>query len=525
MTSRTDDLHNVDIPPPARKPTRRLTLIWVVPLIALLIGVVLAAQAILAQGPEITLTFTQAEGLEVNKTRIKYKDVDLGIVKSISLSDDHRLVIVTARLDKQAESLMVDGSRFWVVRPRVAAGNISGLGTLLSGAYIAVDPGTSTEKRREFRGLDEVPLVTSDTPGKPFLLVAQDLGSLDISSPVYFRRIQVGRVVSYAMREDGKGVDVRVFIDAPYDKFVVAGSRFWHASGIDFSFDANGASLNTQSLVSLALGGVAFSTPETALNGEEVQAAAPHYTLYRNQAAAQHTPEAVIEKFVLHFRESVRGLTVGAPIDFRGITVGEVTHIDFAQDQKTTDFAIAVDIDLYPQRLTRRGKGGKPGRPTPKVTHQALDQMVAKGLRAQLQTGNLLTGQRFIGLDFFPNASNGQINWQAAIPELPTQPGVLDSLQQQLEKTVKVLQSTLVSADKLLVRVDGELVPELSRTLQDARKTLDKANQVLADDSPLQGRVDDTLREVSLAARSVRHLADLLERQPEALLMGKKDQK
>ncbi len=255
MTSRTDDLLNVDIPPPARKPARRLTWIWVVPLIALLIGVLLAAQAILAQGPEITLTFAQAEGLEVNKTRIKYKDVDLGIVKSISLSDDHRSVLVKAQIDKQAESLMVDDSRFWVVRPRVAAGTVSGLGTLLSGAYIAVDPGTSSDKRREFRGLDEVPLVTSDTPGKPFLLVARDLGSLDISSPVYFRRIQVGRVVSYAMREDGKGVDVRVFIDAPYDKFVVAGSRFWHASGIDFSFDANGASLNTQSLVSLALGG------------------------------------------------------------------------------------------------------------------------------------------------------------------------------------------------------------------------------------------------------------------------------
>jgi len=525
VTSRTDDLPNVDVPPPGRKPARRLTLIWVVPLIALLIGVVLAAQAILAQGPEITLNFAQAEGLEVNKTRIKYKDVDLGVVKSISLSDDHRSVVVTARLDKQAESLMVDDSRFWVVRPRVAAGTISGLGTLLSGAYIAVDPGKSTEQRREFRGLDEVPLVTSDTPGQPFLLVAQDLGSLDISSPVYFRRIQVGRVVSYAMREDGKGVDVRVFIDAPYDKFVVAATRFWHASGIDFSVDANGATLNTQSLVSLALGGVAFSTPETALNGEEAPAAAPRYTLYRNQAAADHMPETVIEKFVLHFRESVRGLTVGAPIDFRGITVGEVTHIDFARDQKSTDFAVAVDIDLYPQRFTRGAKGGKPGRTTPKITHQALDQMVAKGLRAQLQTGNLISGQRFIGLEFFPNASNRQINWQAATPELPTQPGVLDSLQQQLEKTVKVLQDTLGSADKLLVRVDSEMVPELTRTMQDARQTLDKANQMLAEDSPLQSRVGDTLREVSLAARSVRHLADLLERQPEALLMGKKDQK
>jgi paraquat-inducible protein B len=221
----------------------------------------------------------------------------------------------------------------------------------------------------------------------------------------------------------------------------------------------------------------------------------------------------------------VRGLTVGAPIDFRGITVGEVTHIDFARDQKSTDFAVAVDIDLYPQRFTRRGKGDKPGRTTPKITHQALDQMVAKGLRAQLQTGNLISGQRFIGLEFFANASAGQINWQAATPELPTQPGVLDSLQQQLEKTVKVLQDTLGSADKLMVRVDSEMVPELTRTMQDARQTLDKANQMLAEDSPLQSRVGDTLREVSLAARSVRHLADLLERQPEALLMGKKDQK
>lgn len=523
MTVKPDDLTAVNIPEPSRKPPRRLTLIWVVPLIALAIGVFLAAQAILAQGPEITLNFTQAEGLEINKTRIKYKNVDLGIVKSISLSTDHRSVSVTAQMDKQAESLLVADSRFWVVRPRVAAGTVSGLGTLLSGAYIAVDPGKSAESQREFRGLDEVPLVTSDTPGQPFLLEADDLGSLDIGSPVYYRRIQAGRVVSYAMRDDGKGVDVRVFIDAPYDNFVVAASRFWHASGIDFAVNANGATLNTQSLVSLALGGIAFSTPETALDDQEQAAAS--YTLYRNQAAAQRMPESVVEKFVLHFRESVRGLTVGAPIDFRGITVGEVAHVDFAPDQKNTDFAVAVDIDLYPQRFTRRAKGGKSARATPKITHEALDQMVAKGFRAQLQTGNLLSGQRYIALDFFANANAGKINWQAPTPEMPTQPGTLDSLQTQLEKTIKILQDTLASADKLLVRVDQQLVPELSGTLRDARQTLDKANRMLAEDSPLQSRVGDTLREVSLAARSVRNLTDLLERQPEALLTGKKDQK
>lgn len=523
MTSRPDDLPDVNIPLPARKPARRLTLIWVVPLIALLIGVVLAAQAILAQGPEITLSFTQAEGLEVNKTRIKYKDVDLGMVKSISLSADHRSVSVTARIDKQAASLLVKDSRFWVIRPRIAAGTVSGLGTLLSGAYIAVDPGKSEESRRDFVGLDEVPLVTSDTQGQSFLLTAEDLGSLDIGSPVYYRRIQVGRVVSYAMREDGKGVDVHIFVDAPHDKFVLAASHFWHASGIDFAVNANGATLNTQSLISLALGGIAFSTPETAL--DDKGAPAVSYTLYRNQAAAQRMPESLVERYVLHFRESVRGLTVGAPIDFRGITVGEVARVDFALDQKSTDFAVAVEINLYPERFTRRAKDGKRGLATSKITHQTLDQMVARGFRAQLQAANLISGQRYISLDFFSNTRPGKIDWQQAMPELPIQPGTLDSLQGQLEKTVKILQDTLSSADKLIVHIDQALVPELGRTLSDARQTLDKANQMLAEDSPLQARVGDTLREVSLAARSVRHLADLLERQPEALLTGKKDGK
>ena len=252
-----------DLTSPVDKGRRkRLSVIWIVPLLAVLVGIGLAVQAIRARGPEVTLQFTTAEGLEVGKTRVKFKDVVIGTVSEIALSEDRKSVRVVVQMDKQAEGLVVEDTRFWVVRPRVAASGVSGLATLLSGVYIAIDPGKQEQERREFVGLEVPPQVTSDTPGRQFLLKADDLGSLDVGVPVYYRRIQVGRVAGYAMQPDGKGVDVQIFVDAPYDSFVTADSRFWHASGIDVALSSEGVKLDVQSLASLVAGGIAFATPE-----------------------------------------------------------------------------------------------------------------------------------------------------------------------------------------------------------------------------------------------------------------------
>lgn len=533
---RKPSVTNSDPPVPDTLPTgklpgrrRRIPVIWIVPLLAILVGIGLVVQAIRAQGPEITLKFASAEGMEAGKTRVKFKDVPIGTVTSIALSPDRNAVQVGVQMGKQTEGLLVDDSRFWVVRPRIAAGGVSGLATVLSGAYIAIDPGQSSTARHQFVGLEVPPQVTSSSPGRSYQLQADDLGSLDVGAPIYFRRIQVGRVIGYQMREDGKGVDVRVFVDAPYDRFVNQDSRFWHASGIDVSLGADGVKIDFQSLVSLAMGGVAFSSPD-GIDDELPRPANSDasFVLHPDRATAERIPETRVEKYVLVFRESIRGLEVGAPVDFRGLLAGEVSRIDLNFDREKTDFSMLVEIKLYPDRFARRSKTGA-GQVSDKMSRETLDRMVAKGFRGQLRTGNLLSGQRYIALDFFPNSAKAKVEWNRRVPVLPVQAGTLDSLQDRLLLVVDSLADTLRQVDQLLLRLDQQVAPELIATLGEARKTLagaermlGSADRVLAVDSPLQLEMRDTLHEVAQAATAIRNLADVLERRPEALLTGRK---
>ncbi len=353
QTSATISLPSPTVGAPSL-PRRVISPIWIVPAIAVLVAIGLAANAILMRGPEIAIRFSSAEGLEANKTKVKYKDVAIGTVTDIALGDDRRSVTVKVAMDKQAEPLLAEDSRFWVVRPRVGAGGVSGLTTLLSGAYIGVDPGKSPGERRSFDGLDAPPLVVSDMPGRQFRLAAEDLGSIDVGVPVYFRRVPVGRVVGYSMRPDGKRVDVRIFVDAPYDRFVTPNSRFWHASGIDVSMDSEGMKLDMQSLISLAVGGIAFTNVGDAGNDEAAEAPAEtEFSLFTDRTAALRVPDTLVQKYVLVFDESVRGLAVGSTVDFRGLPVGEVARIYLDYRPGSAEAAMAVEVNLYPERLAQ----------------------------------------------------------------------------------------------------------------------------------------------------------------------------
>lgn len=513
-----------DLPSAIDKGRRsRLSVIWIVPILAMLVGVGLAVQAIRARGPEITLQFSVAEGLEAGKTRVKFKDVAIGTVSDIALSKDRKSVRVSVQMDKQAEGLVVEDSRFWVVRPRVAAGGVSGLATLLSGVYIAMDPGKSEKTSDEFVGLEIPPQVTSDTPGRQFLLKADDLGSIDVGVPVYYRRIPVGRVASYEMQKDGKGVDVQIFVDAPYDAFVTTDTRFWHASGVDVALTSEGVKVDMQSLASLIAGGVAFAAMDSP-DGEEAPRAPEGsiFSLHQNHTAAMRVPDRLVHRYLMTFNESVRGLAVGSPVDYRGITVGEVTKIDLRFDHKASQFLILVEINMYPERFLRRTRNLDPEGSGSDRARKMIDKMVTRGFRAQLRSGSLVGGQRYVALDFFKNVPAAHVDWSLRVPELPTQQGTLDSLEDQVLLIVESLRKTVAHVDQLVLHLDKEVVPELNQTLQSARKTLESAEQTLSSDAPLQSELRDTLREVSKAAAAVRGLADMLEQQPEAVLKGKK---
>jgi paraquat-inducible protein B len=514
-----------------------LQLVWLIPIVAAIIGGTLAVRSYLQQGPTITITFKSGEGLEAGKTKIKFKDVEVGLVTEITISKDLKHVIATAELKKEIASHLVDDTKFWVVRPQISGGGITGLGTLMGGTYIGMDVGRSPKPRDAFQGLERPPVVTMDEPGSRFRLHSQDLGSLDIGSPLYFRRIQVGQVLSYELDHDGKGVTFKVFVAAPYDRYVRASTRFWHASGIDIALDADGLKVNTQSLASIVVGGIAFQTPDEE---GSTPPADPNiaFTLCTSRDEAMKRPDAYSATYAMIFKESVRGLSVGAPVDFRGVVIGEVTAIRVEFDSRNKQVNMQVETRVYPQRLLSRSVN--PFKAGSNVSRKQLDVMVTNGLRAQLKSGNMLTGQLLVSLDFFPAAPKTGIDWSADPPRFPTTPSSLVELQATLGQIVKKLEklpldqvvvdmrqalksfdATMKSADQMVKRADAEVVPEARATLEEARKTLQTAKRVLEDDAPLQQDLRETLRELSKTARSLRILTDQLERRPESLIRGK----
>lgn len=527
----------------AESPGRHsLPLVWLLPVIAIAVGGWLAVRAILEHGPTIAITFRSAEGLEAGKTKIRFKEVEIGTVTAITLSSDRTGVVVTADIAKSAESLIVEDTRFWVVRPRISGGGVSGIGTLLSGAYIGMDDGDSTTARRSFAGLEVPPILTAGLPGREYVLRANDLGSITFGTPVYFRRLEVGEVIAYELDEDGSGFNVRVFVHAPYDRFVRANTRFWQASGIDLSLSASGLQVNTESFSAMLLGGIAFGTPAGAVPPRPAEAGT-QFKLFDTRAVAFKREDTVEERYVAVFRESVRGLEVAAAVDFRGIVIGEVSGIEVDLSPKRDEIVMAVELRIFPERLRRLARDAKDADTTPAQYRARLDRMVAAGFRAQLRTGNLITGQLYVALDFFPKAAKAQMDWNKSPPELPTIAGGLQELQttltsiatkldkipydkisDDLRQSLQSLDRTLGGVDTLVKRLDAEVTPEVKATLAEARRTITSAERTLAADSPMQQEMREALREIARAAASLRALTDLLERQPGALIRGKTEE-
>jgi paraquat-inducible protein B len=526
---------------PARRSRFGISLIWLVPVIAVLIGGWLAAQAILQKGPTVTISFKTGEGLEAGKTKIKYKDVDIGTVKSVVLASDHKRVIATAELTKDAETMLVQDTRFWVVRPRISGGTVSGLGTLIAGSYVGMDVGVQNAKRHDFVGLESPPVITADVPGREFVLKSDTMGSLDVGAPVYFRRLQVGQITSYELDSDGMGVTLHIFVNSPYDKYVKQDTRFWQASGVDIKLDSSGVKMDTQSLVSILVGGLAFETPAPVPGMSDASLAdsrkeAPDqyvFQLFSTRTDAMKWHDRIIDSYVFNFKESVRGLSVGAEIDFRGIVLGEVTAIYTRYDPVKREFSIPVRVNFYPERFSMRSESGSGQGRVVIDRRKLVDWMVEHGFRAQMRTGSILTGQRYIAVDFFKDAPKAAIDWNADPPELPTITGGLQSLQDSIQTLVTKLnkipfegigndlRDTLKQAKSLVSTLDTQIAPEAKSTLTAARDALNATTHMMQNDSPLQANAAETMKEVSRTAAAFRNLAEYLEQHPEALLRGK----
>lgn len=538
-------------------------LIWLLPLLALLVGAWLAYKTLSEKGADIVLHFKTAEGLVAGKTRVKYKAVDVGEVEAIQLNADLSGVDVHVRMQRAAEPYLREQSKFWVVRPRMSLRGVSGLDTLVSGAHIELEPG-SGNFQDTFDGLESPPVVRMDAPGGKYILQTEALGSLDTGSPLYYRSIPAGEVLGYTLAPNKQSVLLHLFVRAPYHTLVQENTRFWRMSGVNFSMNTEGIQVKTESLQSLLSGGIGFDTQDTFREESAVQDG--HiFWLYddKSMIAEQTYTKRIV--FVLYFSESVRGLKVGAPVEFRGIKVGKVTEISMEYDARNTVFRIPVLVQIEPERVDAL-RTEETGVEADAAAYDLIETLIQKGLRAQLQTGSYLTGQRFVELDIHPNAPLKRSISPGKFPEMPTMPGNIGEITESISLLLKTLQSmplgkmaeelhsvlkganqtvnapelleamraiqgAATELNTLLTQLNKQPVPlgervngvtdAVQKMVVQTEKTLVGVEGMLNPNAPLHYQLLEVTRELSATARTMRSFIELLERKPESLFFGK----
>jgi paraquat-inducible protein B len=541
---------------------RRLSWIWSIPLVTLAIGGWLAWKTLSDRGPLITITFQTAEGLAVNQSHVRHKEVDMGMVTKIALSPDLKRAVVTVRMNKEAEPLLTNKAQFWVVKPRFFAGNFEGLSTLFSGSYIDLLPsGEGGTPERSFTGLEDPPVLQSDVPGRTFLLNAQRIGSLNLGSPIMYRDFVVGEVLGWDIGTMARQITVHAFIRAPFDHYVHDDSRFYSISGASLKFGSNGLRLEVESLRAILFGGVGFTTPGPSPDKES--ATDREFKLYSDREAADSSLYARSVPFVAKFTGSVAGLEAGSSVTLHGLKIGEVESLGLVYDQATDSVVAPVHFKLEPERVASLNL------PEKGDLDAKMQQLVHRGLRIKLESSNILTGSKQLAMDVFPDAPAAELTKENDSYVIPVLDGGgedvmtaasnlvsrLNSLpfesigqnlnqmlaganklanDKQLPEAIASLQATLASAQTLVNNLNHGVTPVTKRLpaiaagLQDA---VDRTNKLLASvndgyggDSRFSRDVTRLMSQLSEAASSLRVLADLLTRHPEALIRGRTDQ-
>lgn len=516
------------------KPRRKVPVIWLVPIVAAVLGIWLVVYNYLTEGPEITITFSTAEGIQPGKTKIKALSVELGVVESVALTKDLNQVVVTAKLERFAKPLLREDTQFWVVRPRVGPGGISGLGTILSGGYIQLQAGTGAGGVKAFVGLDRPPITPAGTPGLKLVLESARAGSVSAGDPVLYRGYRVGAVESTAFDPESKRVTYGLFIEAPFDELVSRNTRFWNASGVNVKVGAQGVDVELGSLQTLLVGGVTFDLPDGVLAGAPAEDG-DTFALFANRAAANRQSYDNHVDYVVQFRQSVRGLAPGAPVEYRGIQVGTVQRLMIqelaAERIKGVGDPIPVLIRIEPARL------GLPDSPDAVAQIvRAVNAGVPRGMRARLQTGNLLTGASIISIDYYPDTDDAALGEFAGYPEIPTLAGGIAGLEQKLnqllaklnelplETALNDLSATLDSlraaVDDVRGAITSEEAKEITDSINSALRELNATLDSISPDSPAGERLNRTLGDLNRTVRNLESLTRKLSDKPNTLIFS-----
>ncbi|VWC83936.1 MULTISPECIES: intermembrane transport protein PqiB [Burkholderia] len=501
----------------------RAALVWIVPLAAAALCIAWGIASFGSRGPTITIAFASADGLAAGQSTLRLRNVDIGRVTRVRALRGQPGVTIDVRLDADAHALAVADTRFWIVRPRIGPGGLSGLDTVLSGSYIAAALGHSREPRTTFTGLDTPPV--TEEGGRHYTLRATSLGSVAIGSPVYHRRARVGQVTGYALDADGHGVLIDVFVAAPFDRTVDVDARWWQAGGLGLRLGAGGMQLDTPSLAALLGGALAFASPPGRAPGSTAPDGA-RFRVADDEIDAMRTPNAPAAPVVMRFDRSLRGLEIGAPVEFRGIELGNVTAVGTEYDAARGDVAMRVTMALYPDRLGQRYRDTL-GNGESEAGKALLRTLVARGLRGQLRVGNPIANRSYVALDMFPNAPPTSVDTHREPIVLPTVPGTLDVLRVQmtdiagtlsrlpLDRMGTDLNAALVNTDALFKQLDTELAPHARAALGTARQSFTAAQAMLAQQGANTSNVRRTLTQFARTSSALRALADDLEQHPD----------
>jgi paraquat-inducible protein B len=537
-----------DIPDARTRPHRWFAWVWVVPIVAGAIVLWLGARSFVMRGPDVTISFRSAEGLQERQSTIRHRGVTVGRVEQVELSPDLTRVIVHASMTRAVKGSLSENTQFYIVAPHVGIEGITGLSTIVSGVYIEMEPGTGTTTRQAFTGLEEPPLLRSDAQGTAFTITAPDLGSLTRGSGISYRGVSVGEVEGYALSPDKRGIVVTAFIRAPFDQLVHPETRFWNAGGVDVAVGAQGVRIRASSVQQLLGGGIAFDTPATALAGTP-SAQGAIFALFDTEGQAMRQPRGEELIYVASFGGNLRGLDAGTAVELQGMPVGAVRDVKLNYEKGSKSLVTRVTLAIDPDRLQIQNMPDTDGTPMD-IAQRRIETLVAGGLRAQVLTANFLTGFQIVTLDMVSGAPPARVERVDGSLKIPTSASsdigetlkslrnVLQNIDRatsgpQLGHAIQSLDSALTHLDQLTTSVE----PDIASLLKSLRETSDTANGTLkalrdvvdgqGGDGAAGGSTDvaKLMRDLSEAARSVRGLADYLERHPESLIRGRRGEK
>ncbi len=525
---------------------RKLPLVWIVPLVALLLGIYMVIHHYLTQGPEITITYSTANGIEAGKTKIKSLNVEVGVVEDVVLNADLKSVTLYARIANDQKHLLREDSKFWVVRPRIGKAGVSGLGTLLSGAFIELNPGIGQPGKREYKGLEEPPLTAPDTPGIHLNLLSEEAGSVSMGDPVLYRGYEVGNVESTKLDTKDHKLHARIFIKAPFDSLVSSNTRFWNASGISLDASARGVHLKTGSLESILIGGIAFDLPNASVPGTPAKID-DEFKLYPDEISIHENPYKHFVEFLLLFDSSVQGLERGAPVTYRGISVGTVEDVSVkyipAEMKEKGDIKIPVLIRIEPGRYT-----GEDTAESIALFEKSIHQNIQDGGRATIKLANLLTGARMIAFNFYDDVEPATVGKLGDYRTLPTISTGVEELQHKvsdlLEKLNKLpLNTVLTDADTMINQLTLTL-ENANTTVKDLNKILENQNtqqipesiyavleelqsvlKGLSPDSDFYQDLSESIAQLNATMRNIEQLTYTIDTKPNSLIFSKPKQK